>query len=379
MSATAGTDTAAAAVLPGVGEPLELRALEVQEPGDGDVVVRVEQGGVCGTDLHIQKGHLEVPIPLVLGHEGIGVVEAAGPRAACVDGTRPAPGERVMWASSISCGRCWQCRVAREPTLCADRRTYGVNRRVAEPGGPGGSWSERMRLVEGTAIVPVPAGVEPIAAMSLACAGPTVLHALDERRPVRQGETVVVQGSGPVGMAAAIYAQLSGADAVILVGAPRDRLEAAERLGIGDERLDITGRTGDEIVDAVVALTPRREGADLVIECTGVPSAVDEGLRMCRRGGSYLIIGQYTDAGPTAVHPHAIVYRQLDVLGSWAFTGAHLERYVHSLPAVMARHAIGELVTSFALEDANEAIAAVASGTVVKAVVSPTRRADAVA
>jgi D-arabinose 1-dehydrogenase-like Zn-dependent alcohol dehydrogenase len=100
---------------------------------------------------------------------------------------------------------------------------------------------------------------------------------------------------------------------------------------------------------------------------------------MCRRGGSYLIIGQYTDAGPTAVHPHAIVYRQLDVLGSWAFTGAHLERYVHSLPAVMARHAIGELVTSFALEDANEAIAAVASGTVVKAVVSPTRRADAVA
>jgi threonine dehydrogenase-like Zn-dependent dehydrogenase len=367
-----GADTAAAAVLPGVGRPLEVRAVEVREVGDGDIVVRVEHGGVCGTDLHIQQGHLEVALPLVLGHEGIGVVEAAGPRAACVDETPPAPGERVMWASSISCGRCWQCRVAREPTLCTNRRTYGVNRAVAEPGGPGGSWSERMRLVAGTEIVRVPDGMDPIDAMSLACAGPTVLHALDERRPVRQGETVVVQGSGPVGLAAAIYAQLSGAYAVILVGAPRNRLEAAERLGIGSELLDITGWTGDEIVDAVMPLTPGGSGADLVIECTGVPSAVDEGLRMCRRGGSYLILGQYTDAGPAAINPHAIVYRQLDVHGAWGFTGAHLERYVRSLPAVVERHAIGELVTPFALEEANEAIAAVASGGVVKAVVSPT-------
>jgi threonine dehydrogenase-like Zn-dependent dehydrogenase len=372
MTAVGGAETAAAVVLPGVGEPLELRPVEIREPGAGDVGVRVEHGGVCGTDLHIHQGQLEVPMPLVLGHEGIGVVEAAGPRAACVDGTAPAAGERVMWASSISCGRCWQCRVASEPTLCTDRRTYGVNRAVAEPGGPGGSWSERMRLVEGTAVVAVPEGVDPIDAMSLACAGPTVLHALDERRPVRQGETVVVQGSGPVGMAAAIFAQLGGADAVILVGAPRYRLEAAERLGIGSERIDITDRTGDEIVDAVVALTPGGRGADLVIECTGVPAAVDEGLRICRRGGSYLILGQYTDAGPAPINPHAIVYRQLDVQGAWGFTGAHLERYVRSLPTVVERHPIRELVTSFALEEANEAIAAVACGGVVKAVVSPT-------
>jgi threonine dehydrogenase-like Zn-dependent dehydrogenase len=367
----AGGGTASAAVLPALGQPLELRELELDAVGELEVTVRVEHGGICGTDLHIQQGHFSVPLPLVLGHEGIGVVEAAGPDATDVDGSALEVGQRVMWASSISCGRCWQCRVAREPTLCSDRRTYGVNRALGETGGPGGSWSERMRLVEGTAIVPVPDDVDSIHAMALACAGPTVLRALDERRPVRQGETVVVQGSGPVGIAAAIYAQLSGADQVILVGAPRSRLDAAERLGVANARLDITDHPDGEIVGAVVALTPGGRGADLVIECTGVPAAVDEGLRMCRRGGSYLVIGQYTDAGPAPINPHLIVHGSLDVHGSWAFTGVHLERYVRSLPTLLERHALGELVTSFRLQEVNEAMAAVGAGSVVKAVISP--------
>jgi threonine dehydrogenase-like Zn-dependent dehydrogenase len=362
--------TASAAVLPAIDRPLELRELELEGAGDREVIVRVEHGGICGTDLHIQRGHFSVPLPLVLGHEGIGVVEAAGPDASGVDGSPLEVGQRVMWASSISCGDCWQCRVAREPTLCSDRRTYGVNRAFGETGGPGGSWSERMLLVDGTAIVAVSDDVDSIDAMSLACAGPTVLHALDERRPVRQGETVVVQGSGPVGIAAAIYAQLSGADGVVLIGAPRYRLDAAERLGVGSARLDITEHPNGAIVDAVLDLTGGR-GADLVIECTGVPTAVDEGLRMCRRGGSYLVIGQYTDAGPAPINPHTIVHRQLDVYGSWAFTGVHLERYVRSLSTVTERHAIGELVTSFELERVNDAIEAVGSGSVVKAVLSP--------
>jgi D-arabinose 1-dehydrogenase-like Zn-dependent alcohol dehydrogenase len=364
------TPTAKAVVLSEFGQPLEMRDVMVDAAGDADVVVRVEHGGVCGTDPHLQQGHLPVPLPLVLGHEGIGVVESAGPRAASVDGSRLRVGERVMWASSISCGSCWHCRVAREPTLCPDRKTYGANRTLDETGGPGGSWSERMVLVEGTAIVPVPGTVDPIDAMALACAGPTVLHAFDDRRPVRQGETVVVQGSGPVGLAAAIYAQVSRAENVILLDRRRSRLDAAQRLGIGAEHVDVTDVSDRSAAEAVLSLTPAHRGADLVIECTGVPAAIDDGLRMCRRGGSYLVIGQYTDAGSAAISPHELVHRQLDVWGSWGFTGAHLEHYVRSLPTIVERHAIGELVTSFDLGDANQALAAVASGTVVKAVLS---------
>jgi threonine dehydrogenase-like Zn-dependent dehydrogenase len=180
---------------------------------------------------------------------------------------------------------------------------------------------------------------------------------------------VVVQGSGPVGIAAAIYAGLAGADPIVLVGAPAGRLALAAELGIGTAHLDFTET--DQLVEHVVGLTPDGRGADLVIECTGVPDAVEQGLRMCRRGGSYLILGQYTDAGPAAINPHSIVHRQLDVLGSWAFGGAHLERYVAALPRVLRSHAVDRLVTVFDLADVNHALTAVRDGAVMKAVVAP--------
>src|SRR5205814_8739805 len=118
-------------------------------------------------------------------------------------------GDAVMWASSIACGRCVPCRMHREPTLCKHRRTYGVNRPTREEPALSGAWAEYIVLREGTTIVKVPEGVDHVAAMSLACAGPTMVHALYERRPVRLGEVVVVQGSGPVGLAAAALAQLA--------------------------------------------------------------------------------------------------------------------------------------------------------------------------
>src|SRR5438477_3671165 len=104
--------------------------------------------------------------------------------------------------------------------------------------------------------------------MSLACAGPTMVHALYERRPVRLGETVVVQGSGPVGLAAAALAQLAGAAPVIVLGAPAGRLELARACGIGDAHVDVESPGA---LDAALALTPRGEGADLVVECAGAP------------------------------------------------------------------------------------------------------------
>jgi threonine dehydrogenase-like Zn-dependent dehydrogenase len=369
MRLSEATRTASAAVLRAIDAPLEVSELELREPRDGEVVVAVEYGGICGTDVHLCAGDLPVPVPLVLGHEGIGVIEEAGAGARMSDGSVATAGRRVMWASSVSCGACWPCRVAREPTLCEHRRTYGVNRSIADGNGPAGSWSRRILLERGTSIVAVPDGVDSLAASALACAGPTVLHALDERRPIRRGESVVVQGSGPVGIAAAVYAGLSGADPIVLVGAPAVRLELAAELGIGSAHVDFTET--DQLVEHVVGLTPDGRGADLVIECTGVPDAVEQGLRMCRRGGSYLVLGQYTDAGPAAINPHSVVYRQLDVVGSWAFGGPHLERYAASLPRVLRFHALDRLVTVFDLADVNRALTAVKAGAVVKAVLAP--------
>lgn len=365
-----------AVVLEEVGRPSVVREFPIPPAPAGGAVVACGYGGVCGTDLHLQQGHLAVPTPLVLGHEGLGTLRALGDApagdgpASAVDATGAplAVGDTVMWASSIACGTCPPCRLHREPTLCENRRTYGVNRSLTDGPALSGSWADHIVLQPGTTVVRTAEGLDPLAAMALACAGPTVVHALYERRPVRLGETVVVQGSGPVGLAAAAFAQLSGAGKVVVVGGPAGRLRQAAAAGIGDVHLNIAeaddpGAVLDEAREAVGG-----DGADLVIECAGVPAAVAQGLRLARRGGSYLVIGQYTDAGDTLLNPHQIVHRQLDVIGSWAFSGAHLVEYVRLLPALVARFDLASLVTTFPLDEHERATAAVAEGTVMKAV-----------
>ncbi|MEV6791615.1 alcohol dehydrogenase catalytic domain-containing protein [Streptomyces sp. NPDC051320] len=366
---TAGTGRAV--VLEEFGEPLRLRTFGLPPAPDGGMIVACGYGGICGTDLHLCQGHLDIPVPLVLGHEGLGVVRelGAGDHQDAA-GAPLAAGDTVMWASSVACGVCQPCRLHREPTLCEKRRTYGVNRSLADGPELSGSWADHIVLQPGTTVVKLADTIDPLAAMSLACAGPTVAHALFERRPVRLGEVVVVQGSGPVGLAAAAFAQLAGAAKVIVVGGPAGRLAQAAAAGIGDVHLDITGAAGPEEILREARAATGGAGADLVIECAGVPAAVGQGLTLARRGGSYLIIGQYTDAGDTPVNPHQIVYRQLDVIGSWAFTGAHLVEYVRLLPALTARFDLASLVTSFPLAEHAEALTAVAAGSVMKAVLT---------
>lgn len=360
-----------AAVLERFREPVVIREFDVPTPEAGGLVVACRYGGICGTDLHLQQGHLAIPTPLVLGHEGLGVVHELGPGTVRgANGATLSPGDTVMWASSIACGQCVPCRLHREPTLCERRQTYGVNRSTLEEPALSGAWADYIYLRPGTTVVKVPDGIDHLAAMSLACAGPTMVHALYERRPVRLGEVVVVQGSGPVGLAAAALAQLAGASCVILVGGPENRLHLAAQAGIGDEHINLVEASDTEQALAQVRERTGGRGADLVIECTGVPAAIAQGLSLVRRGGSYLIIGQYTDAGDTTFNPHQIVYRQVDMVGSWAFTGAHVVEYVKLLPALVGRFDLRSLVTSYPLEKCAEAMAAVAAGAVMKAVLA---------
>ncbi len=362
---------ARAVVLDTFGAMPSLREFSVPEPEAGELLIAGTYGGVCGTDLHLQRGHLPIPLPLVLGHEGLGTVSRIGGDVNDALGEQLSPGDRVMWASSIACGTCVPCRQYREPTLCENRLTYGVNRPALEGDALSGAWAEYIRLHAGAAVIKVPDAIDDLTAIAFACAGPTMVHALFERRPVRLGETVVVQGSGPVGLAAAAFAQLAGAQRVIIVGGPAGRLEKAKQSGIGDEYIDIINRGSEAAARQVRELVPA--GADLVVECTGVPEAVAQGIGFARRGGAYLIVGQYTDAGPTTINPHHIVRQQLTVVGSWAFSGAHLVEYVRMLPALASRFDLSSLVTAYPLEECADALTAVGQGRVLKAVLAASR------
>lgn len=347
-------------VLERFGAPVEVR--EVGEPGPG-LGVAVQYGGVCGTDVHLQAGRLPIRIPIVLGHEGVGRVESVAPGFEHdALGAALNVGDRVAWASSIACGTCFYCRDAQEPTLCERRTVYGITR--------SGSWSEVVALEPGTTVVRLSEEQPSEAVIALGCAGPTVVHGLLHVAPVRTGESVVVQGAGPVGLAAAMYAQLAGADPVIVIGAPERRLALAASMGVGHERLDIEELDAARRLARVHELTGGR-GADLVIECTGVPAAVSEAFDLARPAGRILVLGQYTDHGPTPLNPHLITRKQLSVLGSWAFSAAHYLEYVRTVPQLLERFELPRLITTFPLERAEEALAAARAGEVGKAVLVP--------
>ena len=227
-----------AAVLAQFQQPLQLREYPESRVAPGEALVRVELAGICGTDVHLWLGQLPIPVPVILGHEAAGRIEQLG------DGLekdwRGNPlrvGDRITWASSIVCGECYYCRLKRQPTRCVSRKAYGISYCADEPPHLRGGYAEKILLRAGTAIFRIPEDLSTEAVVGAGCALVTAIHGL-ERAPVSWGDVVVVQGSGPVGLAALAISRQAGAARVVVIGGPRHRLELASNFG-ADAVIDI--------------------------------------------------------------------------------------------------------------------------------------------
>jgi L-iditol 2-dehydrogenase len=351
------------------GRPLAVRTFEEPRAAGGAVLETV-LSEVCGTDVHLHHGRLAgVPYPIIPGHVSCGrVLESDGLRD--VEGREVEVGRLVTFYDVYGvCGACWHCLVARAATRCPHRRVYGITTTAAD--GLLGGWTERIDLRPGVRVLPLPEGVDAREFMGGGCGLPTGFHAV-ERAGIALGDTVVVQGSGPVGLNAAVFASLAGAACVLVVGAPAARLSAARRLG-ADDTLDITEATEPDARVRWVQERTSGRGADVVIEASGHPLAVREGLEMVRDAGRYVVVGQYTDAGDVTLNPHRHLNRRhVTLLGCWGYEYSHLHRAV----AMMARHAARfrwrELITrEYTLEQAGQALEDMAALRVVKAVIRP--------
>lgn len=367
------TELARAAVLTATNHPLEIQEFPAPEPARGGAVVRVAYAGICGTDIHLSNGHLPVPVPLVMGHEAVGTITAIDKDLTTdINGTPLAIGDRVVWANNIPCGRCHECLVLKERTLCKARKIYGINRTSGEAPYLLGGMAEQISLEAGTAIIRIPEEVSFEEVVALGCAGPTAIHGMMENLVIHPGDTVAVQGAGPVGLAAAMYAKLMGAENVILIGAPASRLQLAVEIGACDAVIDM-GEYPDpaQRLEVLRNKTAQGRGADVVIECAGVPAAVAESFDLARPNGQVLILGQYTDHGATPINPHYITKKQLKIFGSWGFSEAHYVKYVASLPQLRRVHDLEALLTVFPLDQVNEAMETVAAGGCTKAALRP--------
>jgi L-iditol 2-dehydrogenase len=358
--------TCKAALLEEYGKPLQIREVPIPEIEPKGILVKVEVAGICGTDVHSQRGELTIkpPLPTIPGHETIGrIVRMGDGRTADVAGETLRIGDRIMWAH-VDCGECYGCEVARDSLLCSHRSFYGYQ----PPQALGGGFAEYEYVTPLTKVVRVPDEVTEEEAIGVGCALRTSVGGYERFGAIGFQDSVVIQGAGPVGLYSLLMAVASGAGQVIVVGAPRERLELAKLWGATSTiNLDEVGDPARR-KEQILALTQGR-GPEVVVECSGVPSAFNEGLDMIQRGGRYLVMGQ-TSAHTVPVAPGLITGKGLAVIGA---SGASIPHYYKGLQFVRknrTKYPLAAIVTHrFQLEEINEALATMASGKAIKPVI----------
>ena len=329
--------TVLAAVMPAPQAPIEIREFPEPSLPTGGALMRTVLSEVCGTDVHLWHGRLSgVPYPIIPGHVTTGVLEAVRGSLTDVDGHRLGEGDRVAFFDvHRTCGRCLACTAHRTPTRCPSRRVYGITDSADE--GLFGGWSQKVYLEPGVIVARLPESVSFESYIGGGCGLLTSVHIVDRAR-IGLGETVVVQGAGAVGLSTAALARLAGAGRVIVIGAPADRLALARDMG-ADDVIDLELVPAEARQARVLELT-QGIGPDIVIEAAGSPRAFEEGVRMVRNGGTYVIAGHYTNTGDSTINAHEHINRKhVEIRGCWGSEAGHflralklLERYSKTVP-----------------------------------------------
>ncbi|HXB17133.1 MAG TPA: alcohol dehydrogenase catalytic domain-containing protein [Solirubrobacteraceae bacterium] len=344
-----------------------MRAVTFQAPGEvavedrpepelierGDAVVRIEASGVCGSDLHIYHGRVQIEPGFTIGHEYVGTVVAAGEGV-----ERVAVGDRVLGCFQTACGKCWFCRRGLFHR-CEHSRTFGHG---ATLGSLQGTQAE-MALIPNADLVlrKVPEGMSSEVALFAGDVMGTGFHAV-QASGMRPGDAVAVLGLGPVGLCAVQVARASGAAKVIAIDTVAERLELAGRLGA--EPIHLT--EGDPKSAAREATEGR--GVDVAIDAVGDPRALELAIRLTRACGSVQCIGVYAERAE--VHMGLLWLKAITLRGGHANVIAHVDPVL----AMMANGVLDPtpLVTHhMTLEQAPEAYAVYDRREALKIILTP--------
>jgi len=320
-------------------------------------LMQVGACGVCGTDLHILAGHWPKPLPwpFTLGHEVAGVLVEIGDEFREDYMANPLKvGSKIMIPPFMPCGRCYFCvHYPKHANKCLNPVYYGRYLGFDQPPHLWGGWAEAeyldFEMLPGTKIYRLPDDM-PLWLGTLAEPLSSTIHGLKRAQEMgcfQVGDTVVIQGSGPIGALAIVAAQEMGADRVIVVGAPEEpRLALCRKFG-AEATVDITKYDIPENRIAAAREIVGKFGADVVIECSGHPSSGPEGIEMLRDGGTYIEMGQFTNAGSIDTNWHRICVKAITVVGSWAFTADDIALGIKMLHRARHRYPFREMQKRF--------------------------------
>jgi D-arabinitol dehydrogenase (NADP+) len=325
-----------------------LGELPIPEPGPGEVLVKVLVAGVCGTDAHLHEGEFGPSYPLTPGHEVAGEVVAVGPAVAA-----PNVGDLVTFDNTSACGHCGECRRGR-PAFCEFAVAQGVN-------APGGFAEYVLTSAVRCFVVNDLDPEVAVFAEPVAC----VVHGLDVLA-MEPGARVLLFGAGPTGLVLTQLLRAAGAGSLTVAAPTKAKLDiAAERGADHVVLMDRTDPAGSLDELRKVAST----GFDIVIDATGAVGVLDHAIPLLRTGGTVLVYGMAAESALWSISPYDVFRRELVIKGSFAQQFA----FDRSLAALRGGRVdtTGMITHRFDLEHYDDALAAVASSSCIKAVIVP--------
>jgi len=295
-----------AAIIDKIKGSVLIEEYDVPEPAPGGFILRTEICTICGSDAHIYEGHMKaLSFPNLLGHEFCGTIEKLGEGVTCdANGESVSEGDRVVIVPTVSCGTCYNCTILKTPTHCLNGIGYGSEAPHLLTGG----YSQYVHIkypnskfFKTTAAPEVAALAEPLS---------IALCAYKRAGGVPFGGTIVVQGTGAIGIGAIAFAKLGGAKRIIAIGGPKNRLELVKEFG-ADYTIDIEEMPDPaERLKYVKSLTPGNHGADMVVEAAGFLPTIPQAIDMLRTSGVLLELGHFTDIGPIQLNPCTQINRK---------------------------------------------------------------------
>lgn len=356
-----------AAVLTEINQPLELMDIRVDDPEPHEVRIAVTNVGLCHSDLHYMTGTVPTELPVVVGHEVAGIVEAVGS-----DVTSLRPGDSVVGALTPSCGLCTNCEAGRA-TQCL--RLDEVRRRQKpafqtitgqpiERLGSIGAFSRHVLMRE-NALVKLPDDVPPHVGCLLACCIITGVGAVFRGAQVRAGSTVAVIGCGGIGSAIIQGARLAGASAIVAIDLDDERLGAAAHYGATHV---INGRHGDTAAELRRQLG---DGVDYAFEAVGSARTAETAMQLLRPTGTACVVGIAPAGTELSIPASDFFFEEKRLIGSYMGSG-HVREDIAQLARLyqQGRLLLDEMVTRVVpFAQINEGFEAMASGDVTRIVV----------
>lgn len=360
-----------AAIWWGANKPLEIREYPLPEVGSDGILVKLNLANICGSDIHFVEGRgprLKGGIPQILGHEMMGTIWKLG-RAVKTDclGQPLQEGDRIVYSYYSPCGHCWACFTGVPGCPNRYRRWIGVPADV--PPHFNGAFAEYYYVHPGHWTFKVPSELPDHVVSPVNCAVAQMVYTF-HKVGIALGDTVVIQGAGGLGLYGTAVAQEMGAARVIILDKLDHRLEMARGFG-ADVTINVDKVPLAQRLEMVQDLT-RGVGADLVVEACGAPEAVDEGMRMARVGGRYILIGNINLDMPGQVDPGNAVRFSKTIMALTVYEQWVIPRALDLLVRRRDRYPFDRVIShTFPLEKINEAFQFAREGKPIRVALQP--------